>query len=115
MLSIKEPYLRWGISGWQTAITGRLFTEELFTFKAGADTYIDKAKAFFASEGRPMADDEMFPVLIKFSASICSDEETNSYANKQAEWLEEHGQAAKRRRAANMHNVGVKAPVLRSP
>ena len=105
MLSVQEPEFRWGVAGWQTQITGRLFTDEVFTFRKGAEDFIGKAKALFASENRPIADDEMFPVLLKVSTSICSEEETMSYDREQKDWLEKHGQAAKRRRKAEQANI----------
>ena len=98
MLNLEAPELRWGVAGWGTKITGRLYTEEIFTFRKDAQEYIDKTNAFFSSEGRPTSDDDMFPVLLSISTSICSDEETRAYDTEQVEWLERHGQAAKRRR-----------------
>lgn len=105
MLSIKEPEFRWGVASWATDVTGRLYTEDFFTFRKDAEAYIEKTKAFFASEGKTTADDDMFPVLLKVVTSICTDEETIDYANEQSAWLEEHGQAAKRRRAEQTHNI----------
>jgi len=99
MLSLQEPEFRWGVACWQTKITGRLFTEEFFTFKKGAEEYISKTKEHFAAENNPMAADDMFPVLLKVSTAICSDEDTSAYDAEQTVWLEQHGQVAKRRRA----------------
>ena len=115
MLSIKEPEFRWGVASWATDVTGRLYTEDFFTFRKDAEAYIEKTKAFFASEGKTTADDDMFPVLLKVVTSICADEETVAYANEQAEWLEEHGQAAKRRRAEQTHNAEVSGGASRRP
>lgn len=105
MLSIKEPEFRWGIASWATDLTGRLYTEDSFTFKKEAETYIENTKAFLSSEGKPTSDDDMFPVLLKISASICSVDEMNAYAQEQTDWLEKHGQAAKRRRETEQSNI----------
>ena len=110
MLSIQEPELRWGIAGWQTKLTGRLFTEEFFTFRKEADAFIEKTKALFADEGTPMNADDMFPVLLKVSTAICSDDEMSAYDAEQAAWLEQHGQAAKRRREQQVKDRGGNAP-----
>ena len=108
MLSIQEPEFQWGIAGWQTKLTGRLFTEEMFTFKKEAEAYIEKMKDCSADEGAPMKDGDMYPVLLKVSISICSEEETNAYDAEQSAWLEQHGQAAKRRREAEQANIQAK-------
>lgn len=99
MFSVKEPELRWGIASWGTAITGYLFTPDLFVFKKHAEERIAEFMAVYEEQGKPEKEGYMFPVLLKISSSICSDDETKIYHDQQSAWLEKKGQAAIRKHA----------------
>lgn len=47
----------------------------------------------------------MMHAQLSLMGQLSTDKKTIDYANKQAAWLEEHGQAAKRRRAEQTHNA----------
>lgn len=105
MLELNTPQKQWAIAHSATDLTGRLWDDRFFTFRSHAEYEIEKIRQHFQEDGRPLQEDELCPVLIVVTATICPPDEAAAYDAEQTAWLEEHGQAAQRRRREQAHAV----------
>lgn len=100
MLELNNPDKQWAIAHDATNLTGRLWSEQLFTFRSHAEQEIERVQKLCAEDGTPMRDGQLKPVLVNVTVTLCSEAETAAYDAEQTAWLNEHSQAAKRRRQA---------------
>lgn len=105
MLELNAPQKLWAIAHDATDLTGRLWNDRFFTFRSHAEHEINKIRQHFEEEGRPLPDGQLYPVLLVVTATYCQADDAEAYDAEQTAWLEEHGQAAQRRRREQAHAV----------
>jgi hypothetical protein len=86
MMELAKVQKYWGIQSSSTVITGRLFTDDLFTFKHQALEYVRKVHESSDLE-RP--EDYVTPVLLNVMVHVASREDTEAYEKDQRKWLDE--------------------------
>ena len=96
MLELNTPQKLWGIAHDATDFTGRLWNDNFFIFRSHAEHEIEKTLKIFEDDGAPMTGSHLYPVLLNVTATYCPKSEADAYEAKQAAWLAERGQAAKR-------------------
>lgn len=80
-MNLNEPTLVWGVATTSTAITNSLFTDETFTFKKGAEAFIENA-------GESIEVRDLLPVLLRVRYELCDDVQADALDVKQVAWLQ---------------------------
>ena len=95
-MQINEPQKYWGVAHWGTGQTGMLFTDELFTFKKGAEAFIQRLHdARSEANSTPLDVDYARPVLLNVTVTICTDQEAVEHHEQQIHWLENDSPSAR--------------------
>lgn len=92
MLELNTPQKQWAIAHDATNFTGMLWSDQLFTFRSHAEQEIERVRKLSDEEGTPMRDEQLHPVLVHVTVSLCPTDEAAAYAAEQEAWLRERGQ-----------------------